>query len=734
MPAPLTGTSTGYRLVRITALVLGSLIFLYACERSRSSMLSDVWGELLLAAGLGVAGIAAAWFEISLSNRAEELETDEADETGQSGEFLLQSENRTIRARIAPSGNLVFHGRESTDGPESHEWSWTFRPDTFPAIKTALGGGPGELVELLESVVPQLDRPSRRDPGAWVRAHGIPATYREKGDNPSLATRKLPIIKRGLPREVQAGRAGVPVAAFIEQRHESAARWSAPTSGPRPRVTAEGGAPRVATPSRIGPRGRNETLADPSDDEDYEHENPPSLRERLGMARTLLARAIPGRRDDYDEDDLDDYDEEEDPVDDDIAAAADAAEDRFVRVADRSRGPRRADYDDYRDYDVDYEDVPRGRRARAADSARRPNRVAPRPNERDGRTPARSARAESAERTPHRTARATAAKGSAETRTPTGPQDRITGAKTIRGAREHSGSNGTHPDRVAADRTGRASAPGTGPDRAIGPRPERTGRPGSPDQAEPARRSDRAPAPARTKRTTDRAGVETSGRATPSARQDRSVADRRTPAPPTPVRGEVESPARGERAPSTSRRRLVDDIAGRTPGRAHEEDARRGRSSERGGPGANHPPSVPNRTVSRSPHSPDAGAYAPRSRDGAARDRAAPSHPVGDFANPSSGGRRPTGSTPRARDVDPADSGRHGGRPHGGDDGDRAAPRRSAPAVDGRAGADPRNGRSTPDPLVSGPRSARPRHGFDDDDDYDREARRDHRTRPRHGR
>ncbi|MGW4365125.1 hypothetical protein ACWEKT_05710 [Nocardia takedensis] len=250
MPAPLLGTSTRYRLARITALVLGSLVFLYACESSRSAMFSDVWGELLLAACLGLAGIGAAWFEITLSNRHG---AQEAAETGESGEFLLESDNRTIRARIAPSGNLVFHGREiAEDGHASHEWSWTFRPTTFPAIRTALGGGDGELVDLLETVIPELDRHSRRDPGAWVRAHGITATYREKGDNPSRATTKLPILKRGLPREVQASRtAGLPVTSFAGRGTESeddppSARSKAKPSGRKAAGGESSGAGRAS--------------------------------------------------------------------------------------------------------------------------------------------------------------------------------------------------------------------------------------------------------------------------------------------------------------------------------------------------------------------------------------------------------------------------------------------------------------------------------------------------------
>ncbi|MET8653275.1 hypothetical protein [Nocardia aurea] len=369
MPAPTLGTSTRYRLARITALVLGSLVFLYACERSRSSMLSDVLGEVLLAACLGIAGIAAAWFEISLSNRTAEQE---AAETGESGEFLLESEGRRIRARIAPSGNLVFHGREISDGPQAHEWSWTFRPNTFPAIRTALGGGDGELVRLLEEIVPRLDRHSRRDPGAWVRAHGITATYREKGDNPSHATRKLPILKRGLPRELQTGRVaaiavGTTAAPAAPVRRDA----TRPPSGPNPRVTPE--------PSRVSVRGgrRADRDVDDSDLDDIAdsapaQNYPPSLRDRLDQARGLLARVIPQRRADDEFDDVGDFDDLDDLDDEYDDEYRDDPDDELFAAAARSDyRPAPADYDDYSDYDVRYDDAGPRRRPVGDDATAR---------------------------------------------------------------------------------------------------------------------------------------------------------------------------------------------------------------------------------------------------------------------------------------------------------------------------------------------------------------------------
>ncbi|MFC9898260.1 hypothetical protein ACFVMC_31610 [Nocardia sp. NPDC127579] len=210
---PLFGTSTSYRLARIAALVVGSLLFLYACERSRSTMLSDVWVEVLLAAAFGLAGIGAAWFEIMIDERA--ARSGKADTAG----LRFETGERVIRGRIARSGNLVLHGR---DLDSDYEWSWTFRPATFPALRAALGDEEGDLLKLMETTIPQLDRNAQADPGAWLRAHDVPATYREKGDNPAQATRELPILHIGPPARPRSG---------SERRHDSA------STGERNRAT-----------------------------------------------------------------------------------------------------------------------------------------------------------------------------------------------------------------------------------------------------------------------------------------------------------------------------------------------------------------------------------------------------------------------------------------------------------------------------------------------------------------
>ncbi|MCP2316981.1 hypothetical protein APR12_002321 [Nocardia amikacinitolerans] len=212
MRAPTVDTGTALRLARIAALVVGCLLFLHACERTRRVVPTDVWIELALAAALGVAAMVVAWFEIA---RAEELDEAEAPEPADAAgpadaprECRIESDGRTVRARIAKSGNLVLHGHDH-DGPHpGHEWSWTFRPAVFPAIRAALGGdSESDLIELLEDVVLDSRPEIRDDPGAWLRAHGIAAAYREKGDHPSRVTAKLPIFRVGMRRVPETERA-----------------------------------------------------------------------------------------------------------------------------------------------------------------------------------------------------------------------------------------------------------------------------------------------------------------------------------------------------------------------------------------------------------------------------------------------------------------------------------------------------------------------------------------------
>ncbi|MBF6226833.1 hypothetical protein IU470_17190 [Nocardia abscessus] len=324
MSAPSPGTSTRFRLARITGLVLGSLVFLHACERSKSTLLGDVRMEVAIAAALGAAALAAGWFEIKLRAQEEKdagpswddseedetpspgnfpgrsrrsahavsperaraghtrpvtrpappthLEDDDQpepsepagradlvagiartlritrpgatgerpqlpalsamtkwmrrvepgedadlDEVGddeveqithtETGELVIESSSRTVRAKIARSGDLVVHGRAHGGPHPRSEWKWTFQPETFPAIRNALGDGPGDLLDLLEDTIPWLDAGARHDPGAWLRAHDIPATYREKGVSATQVTRELPVLQPGRPPQPpRAGR------------------------------------------------------------------------------------------------------------------------------------------------------------------------------------------------------------------------------------------------------------------------------------------------------------------------------------------------------------------------------------------------------------------------------------------------------------------------------------------------------------------------------------------------
>ena len=180
--------ATTLRLTRIATLVAGSLVFLYACEVSRKSDLSDVWPQVVIAAGLALTGLVTAWFEVRAAAHAATRARTEI------RGFLIESDGLSVRARITRSGDLVFHGHDSADAYPAYEWDWAFRSSSFPAIRAALGGGRGDLLELLEHTVPHWDREDRYDPGSWLHNQGIPAAFRERGDTSNRITRVLPII------------------------------------------------------------------------------------------------------------------------------------------------------------------------------------------------------------------------------------------------------------------------------------------------------------------------------------------------------------------------------------------------------------------------------------------------------------------------------------------------------------------------------------------------------------
>lgn len=251
MRAPSIGTAL--RLGRITALVFACLLFLHACDRTRRLLPIDVWLELAAAALLAAGAMIAAWFEIVRAERIEELEADDPP-APRADDLLYDTSTHAIRARIARSGNLVIHGREHGGPRPGHEWSWTFRTDTFPAVRNALGddGDSGDVLELLAEVVPRLDADGRADPGAWLRAHGIAGTYREKGDHPSRTTHKLPIL-RPAPRRATDTRA--------RRSHDGSA--AAPsTSESRPRSSRRAASP---PPSASAHTTRRPATSDPPD-------------------------------------------------------------------------------------------------------------------------------------------------------------------------------------------------------------------------------------------------------------------------------------------------------------------------------------------------------------------------------------------------------------------------------------------------------------------------------------
>ncbi|MEV6136872.1 hypothetical protein AB0L63_12610 [Nocardia sp. NPDC051990] len=187
--------ATTLRLTRITTLVVGSLVFLHACEVSRKSDLSDVWVQVGVAAGFALIGLIAAWFEVRAADHA--TTRARTDIRG----FRIESDGITVRARITRSGDLVFHGHDTSGAAPAYEWDWAFRTTTFSAIRAALGGGRGDLMDLLEHTVPDLDR---HDPGAWLHNQGIPAAFRERGDTSHRITRELPVLDPEAPRRDQS--------------------------------------------------------------------------------------------------------------------------------------------------------------------------------------------------------------------------------------------------------------------------------------------------------------------------------------------------------------------------------------------------------------------------------------------------------------------------------------------------------------------------------------------------
>lgn len=90
---------------------------------------------------------------------------------------LVADDDRwSVDARLAASGNLVFDGQDLGGPYAEYEWGWTFTPSSFPLIRFALGGEPGE--DVLDLVQEAFADKGFRDPGAWLhKEKGVPAEF-----------------------------------------------------------------------------------------------------------------------------------------------------------------------------------------------------------------------------------------------------------------------------------------------------------------------------------------------------------------------------------------------------------------------------------------------------------------------------------------------------------------------------------------------------------------------------
>ncbi|MEV5836033.1 hypothetical protein [Nocardia sp. NPDC052112] len=287
--------ATTLRLTRIATLVLGSLVFLYACEVSRESDLSDVWVQVAVAAGFALTGLITAWFEVRAADHA--ATRARTDIRG----FLIESDGITVRARITRSGDLVFHGHDTSGTHPAYEWDWAFRATTFPSIRAALGGGRGDLLDLLEHTVPDLDRRHRHDPGAWLHNQGIPAAFRERGDTSHRITRELPVVNPEAPEQDPSRES--------TRAHElSSMRRSALVDPPRPNRSTRRDPPRDQDP----PARTRRRAAAPQPSQDprnsaghYDEpptrrrDQPSNIRRRAGDRREAQLAAHPDRTSDH---------------------------------------------------------------------------------------------------------------------------------------------------------------------------------------------------------------------------------------------------------------------------------------------------------------------------------------------------------------------------------------------------------------------------------------------------
>ncbi|WP_067658717.1 hypothetical protein [Nocardia harenae] len=306
MPALSSRHGTAFRLLRIGALIVACLVFLWGCEVSRSATLGDVPEYLVLAGLAAVGGLAAAWFEIRAVRAARRTVT-------------MDDGRWRVVARVAGDGALVFVGHdeepEDSDDPEDAPsgWVWTFPAESIDAVRGVLASGcfpgddPGELAELelldlLVEAAEVLDPVARADPGAWLHGHGVRGERHEWGVDPAQTTRTLPIVgtplagpgrgakRRGARASPAAGDAGGGRAADPRGAAErgSAGGGARPGGGSSPRSARRGAdsASTLAEPNQrsarprdpAGPGGRPERSARPTADSGTE----PEARARRG--------------------------------------------------------------------------------------------------------------------------------------------------------------------------------------------------------------------------------------------------------------------------------------------------------------------------------------------------------------------------------------------------------------------------------------------------------------------
>ncbi|MFC3961168.1 hypothetical protein [Nocardia jiangsuensis] len=241
MPALSSRHGTAFRLLRVGALIVACLVFLWGCEVSRSSTLGDVPEYLVLAGLAAVVGLVAAWFEIRAVRAAQRTVT-------------MDDGRWRVVARVGGDGALVFVGHDEepddSDDPEDAPsgWVWTFPAASIDAVRDVLhtacfpGDDPDELAELalldlLGEAAGLLDPVARADPGAWLHGHGVRGERHEWGVDPTQTTRTLPIVGTPLAGPVRSGAerraAGArrPERSSDETRRRSADSASAPRTG-----------------------------------------------------------------------------------------------------------------------------------------------------------------------------------------------------------------------------------------------------------------------------------------------------------------------------------------------------------------------------------------------------------------------------------------------------------------------------------------------------------------------